>query len=291
MISNAPSLSAELRNRSTPFEPRPTGLEPSIAPLPGIRALICDVYGTLFASAAGGLDTSLDIEADPAADLIREHGIPIPESLNLSRNLQQRIRNSHNHARAQGVDYPEVEIRQLWREVLENHGIRLTPEELENFALRYEIAVNPVWPMPGLGSLLTSLKASPLILGLLSNAQFFTPLLFDAFLISPHDRLGFQPDLCFWSYEHQYAKPSHMLFARVSAALAYRGIAPSETAYIGNDIRNDIMPAAALGFKTILFAGDQRSLRLRMDEPNRVAPDRVITHLDQLPEILDIVTG
>ena len=57
-----------------------------------------------------------------------------------------------------------------------------------------------------------------------------------------------------------------------------------QVAYIGNDRRNDMAPAQDVGFQTILFAGDARSLRMRDDDPtcNHVQPDLRITHLDQL---------
>jgi len=47
---------------------------------------------------------------------------------------------------------------------------------------------------------------------------------------------------------------------------------------------NDIYPANAIGFQTALFAGDQRSLRLRTDDPRCVnlKPDLVLTDLAQL---------
>jgi putative hydrolase of the HAD superfamily len=46
----------------------------------------------------------------------------------------------------------------------------------------------------------------------------------------------------------------------------------------------DIWPATRLGFKTALFAGDRRSLRLREDDERcRVLqPDLVIDQLEQL---------
>ena len=47
---------------------------------------------------------------------------------------------------------------------------------------------------------------------------------------------------------------------------------------------NDILPATKCGFRTALFAGDARSLRLR-DQDSRVAditPDIIATDLAQL---------
>lgn len=50
---------------------------------------------------------------------------------------------------------------------------------------------------------------------------------------------------------------------------------------------NDVVPAAKLGFRTALFAGDQRSLRwVNCPGWSAVAPDLVLTGLDQLPRCL-----
>ena len=66
--------------------------------------------------------------------------------------------------------------------------------------------------------------------------------------------------------------------------LATMHVRPTETLCIGNDMANDIAPAARLGFRTALFAGDQRSLRWGPGgECDDVGPDIVITDLAQLP--------
>ena len=61
-----------------------------------------------------------------------------------------------------------------------------------------------------------------------------------------------------------------------------------ETVYVGNDMLNDIYCARQAGCKTVLFAGDQRSLRLRENDERCLAiqPDAVITSLSQLVEII-----
>ena len=60
------------------------------------------------------------------------------------------------------------------------------------------------------------------------------------------------------------------------------GILGKETLYVGNDMLNDIKTASLSGFRTVLFAGDRRSLRLRKDICQDIVPDTVITCLDQL---------
>ncbi|GHT78050.1 hypothetical protein FACS1894130_03980 [Spirochaetia bacterium] len=61
------------------------------------------------------------------------------------------------------------------------------------------------------------------------------------------------------------------------------GLAPP--GLVGNDMLNDTVPAA--GFKTLLFAGDGRSLRLRQDNPltEDVRPTAVIRRLADIPGI------
>jgi len=51
---------------------------------------------------------------------------------------------------------------------------------------------------------------------------------------------------------------------------------------------NDILPAQRIGFKTALFAGDKRSLRLRPDDARceDIVPDIIVTDLLQLVEYL-----
>jgi putative hydrolase of the HAD superfamily len=62
------------------------------------------------------------------------------------------------------------------------------------------------------------------------------------------------------------------------------GIAAESALYVGNDLRNDIQPAAQAGFRTALFAGDRRSLRLHRDDQQcrDLSPDWVVTDLGQL---------
>jgi putative hydrolase of the HAD superfamily len=71
---------------------------------------------------------------------------------------------------------------------------------------------------------------------------------------------------------------------------ALHGIDPKQVLFIGNDMRNDIHPAQLSGSHTVLFAGDQRSLRRRDGDPQLrgLHPDRVLNQLDQLPTLLRV---
>jgi putative hydrolase of the HAD superfamily len=104
--------------------------------------------------------------------------------------------------------------------------------------------------MPGAAQTIAALREAGLVLGIISNAQFFTPLFFEA----------------------------------AAGALAARGIAPAECAFVGNDMLSDIYGAANAGFQAILFAGDSRSLRLREGDRRvqGLRPFRIICSLGEL---------
>lgn len=270
-----------IRALSLPLQPRPTNAVPDIEPLDDIRALLFDVYGTLVISASGdiGLAGEPDAQAHFEAALAAV-GIQAPAAAGPAK-LEQVIRTFHVERNAAGVAFPEVDILGIWGEVLPSQ------EDLARLAVEYECRVNPVWPMPGLARVLDDLRRRDLVLGIVSNAQFYTPLMLEALLYSSLDDLGFDAACCAWSYRLLEAKPSTRIYEEALAGLkGVHGIAPAEVLYVGNDMRNDIWPASLTGCRTALFAGDARSLRLRKDDPRcaGVLPDRIVTDLRQITD-------
>ena len=71
----------------------------------------------------------------------------------------------------------------------------LTDESVTTLALCYTLVKNPIWPMPNLEETLKLIRVGKLLSGIISNAQCVTPLLFDAFLKSNLDNLGFRREL------------------------------------------------------------------------------------------------
>jgi putative hydrolase of the HAD superfamily len=74
------------------------------------------------------------------------------------------------------------------------------------------------------------------------------------------------------------------MFQVAAEQLKHMDISVGSALYIGNDMLNDMYPAKQAGFKTGLFAGDARSLRLRENDPKckDLSVDLVITDLIQL---------
>lgn len=259
-----PALRGRLLDRiralSRPITPMPSGITPRVHSLRGIRVVLWDVYGTMLVSAAadagGAAHAPRHVEAAlESAELDPAEGI----GEKAVRLLADFVSEDHRRLRAAGTDFPEVDIREVWRRLLEElrrrEGLGRAPGEdsAEIAAVEYECRVNPVWPMPGLVDALTAL-AGRMRLGIVSNAQFYTPLILEALTGRTLPGLGFEPDLCAWSFEHRVAKPSPKLFES-----GLSGLRAGEVLMVGNSGVNDIAPARALGIRTALYAGDARS--------------------------------
>ncbi len=295
------SVAAIFQQHTRPLEPDSTGVPPQLDALPEVRAVLFDVYGTLFISASGDVGTSVAEhqrqawqEALRSLDLVdfASH----PDGV---ERFQDTIRQHQARLRDEGVDHPEVDILRVWQDTLDglarellvcgpSTDIWLDGPKLRRLATEYETRANPVWPMPGVTECLTRLRTRGYPLGIVSNAQFFTLDLFPAFLEGNLEELGFDRRLLFFSYAYLRAKPGTFLYEKARDALGELGVPANEVLFVGNDMRNDIWPAQEVGFRTALFAGDRRSLRLREDDPRggQLRADVVITELVQLLQIL-----
>ncbi len=264
--------------------PIPTSLEPRIEANTNFKSLLFDIYGTLFISGSGDIGiTRKKIQTSPdLKKLLKSYHISFEVEYLLER-FHAAIEAKHQQMRKNGIEFPEVQIDSIWSEVLNISD----SETIRKFAIEYEMIMNPVFPMPGLENLLSACRNKGIIIGIISNAQFYTPLLFDSYLDLSVEQLGFQSDLTLFSYQSGFAKPSIDLFITARERLLKMGIRETEILYLGNDMLNDIFPAKAAGLQTALFAGDLRSLRLRADHPEcKIKPDLVITELQQLTDLI-----
>lgn len=285
------------RDRTEPLPSAPAKVEKRIPNAIGnFKAVIFDVYGTLISSGAG--DISL---AQPAAqsDLIRRllQSIGLEQATsppNYAAQFNQEIQRRHQEARRQGIDFPEVDILEVWKALIRQWTRQnsIAPPDLlqlRRLAVEYECAVNPVWPNEGCREIIEYCRRAGLRLGIVSNAQFYTPLMLEALLGKTLSALGFDPALQLWSYLEKRAKPDPALGETIARRLQSQFRIPrKETIFIGNDMLKDIWSARQAGFCGVLFAGDRRSLRLRLDDSRcrNLKPYAIVTSLSQIRELL-----
>jgi putative hydrolase of the HAD superfamily len=302
----AKSLETYIRNylqNAEPLEPVPTGMQEQLKPLLGIHTVLFDIYGTLLISASGDISNAA-FSIDSAVRSLRECDFIDFSATETAIGTEtvtryfKTIKQIHEAKKEEGIPFPEVDIVQVWEQVighlkqLDAIDLRGTPD-YRTLAFIFEMYTNPVYPMPGMKETIKALASNATTnLGIVSNSQFYTPIILNYFL---GGKVGesqfvhhFNNDLVLYSYQYERAKPDPKLFEMSKEMLKHYNLRPNQTLYVGNDMLNDIHPAAQAGFHTALFAGDERSLRLREDDDaiRGTVPDVVITELTQLKEVL-----
>lgn len=282
----------------TPLEPLETGVISRFSYDQEIKAVLFDIYGTLLVSSSGDIDqaeisTEILNQAFEAANIIIGNGSAEVLS-GILDDFENTIRICQDAARKNAIPYPEIDVLSIWKIVL-IHAHRKNIVKYSDYAdislmtCVFEFLSNQVYPMPGMKDVLHQLQQKNIPVGVVSNAQFYTPVIMNYFLndkISMKDRIkGIDRELTVFSYKFGKGKPDASLFEELIPTLNRKyGLTPQEVLFVGNDMLKDVYAASKAGFKTALFAGDKRSLRMREDDRrvNGLKPDFVITTLNQV---------
>jgi len=283
-IAKVPSCFDSLLGKSLPSRP---------------LAVAVDVYGTLLASAVGDIGPVADWNGtiEPGNEPGGFKGTGFPHDM--AERLRQLVVEDHAAARAKGIRWPEVDSPHVFARAL---GL-----DIENGAracVAWECAMNPCSVMPGAAHFLHCCVDHGVPLGIVSNAQFYTPLFveaaFNADLYAgqntqaakagkePSENLGFDPELTLWSFQTGRAKPDDWMFGELVRRLALRGVPADRILFVGNDALNDCAAAGEAGMMTALFCGDARSFRPRLEDPTALAlpPTILIQSWDELWRIV-----
>ncbi|HYQ57221.1 MAG TPA: HAD family hydrolase [Draconibacterium sp.] len=267
-----------------------------------IKAVIFDIYGTLLISSSGDIDQA-SLNKDNMRTAMEAGGFDLSGSKEktckfLLNQLQEQIKKQHEVLKTKGHPYPDIDIFEVWKGMFEaaqnKELLKLTGNESwADTIMVFELLSNRVYPMPGMKEVLLEIKKQGLPIGIVSNAQFYTPVIMNYFLtgeFSTRQNIElFEEDLSVFSFKELRAKPDKALFDKFIPALNSKyNIEPSETIFVGNDMLKDVYTATKAGFRTVLFAGDERSLRLREDDERvkGLFPDFIINDLKQLITII-----
>jgi putative hydrolase of the HAD superfamily len=274
-------------------------------------AVLWDIYVTLLALSVGDLESSLAqketmlgafkvtakefglepfLEGDPAETLLKLY--------------VREIEKTHRRKRSHGVVSPEVKIELIWLRILrklESSGYEPKADEdgtgLE-LALKIAYLFDDMYQTkvlyPSAFQTLEAVKELGLRQGIISNAQFYTPIALRMLLRREEKRVDdplrqlFDRHLILFSYRLGVSKPNPLAFELARSRLKAMGVKPSRVLYVGNDVLNDMIPARRVGFRCVLFAGDAQSLTLREDRAECAGfrPDAVIKSLPQLLRII-----
>lgn len=217
--------------------------------LDDIRVALFDVYGTLLLSSPRP-----DAEKAFSSWWIQWIHTPMPNYLEFKKKLRDKISISHNESQLAGVDFPEVQWLSIVQSALEDHGWKNSESaaDLEAIATSLVEVGHTFSIMPGAVELIRSFQSAGLPLGIVSNAQPYTPIhLKEALASGGIHEWPFDEAWSFWSWKFGFSKPCPAVFQIFSARAEAVGWKRSQILYFGDRPDNDIKPAQRAGWRTV----------------------------------------
>lgn len=297
-------------NGGVSFEAQPFEYPSRLDRLTEIKAVIIDVYGTLvnyydprFAHENGKDIALLEgfkkvcnyFNLDEILSKMNDADSPEATLRDFYHGL---IAMNHEKSREKGISFPEVKIEEVWKIIimmLNRHGYTIEDLKLGEIddvakcmAFYYNFHALGRGFFEGVVEAINKLKESNIMVGVVSNGQFYTPI--DLTLFSrdqSNDQIDdyldlFDPELTFFSYEYNCARPGRRLFEKLFDSLQEKHILPVNTVYIGNDLSIDIQEPQSIGLKTALFTGNRNST-FTHDLSGEVIPDISFSHWSEIP--------
>jgi len=199
----------------------------------------------------------------------------VPEFLDLvervAGGVDRLVAESYEQRRMEEVDQAE-----LFRQSLSGIGFDLPDDVIEHIvALDHSAYSNSITVEPEVLAALDELRRARYRMGLVSNISL-RPDLMRADL----ERMGLAKylDAMVFSSEVGLRKPDPRIFQE---ALDRLGVEPQETVFVGDRLYDDVSGAQAVGMRAVL------TRQFRQEDDPDYAPDAVISHLSELPEVLD----
>ncbi len=306
MKKDTRALIRQLLEKQKEIEPFVPSVKPDYRKDTSVKAFIFDIYGTLMISSwaegndwnavPGNLKTALEyngitivINKGPATEQVLSE---------ILRVLRENITSYYSQQKSEDTPFPEMNLVKIWEKTIEYARNKewveyQNPIDFSDLTITFELLNNHAYPMPSMQEVIRHLSGSGFPLGIVSNAQFYTPRILNYFLSGNYEETEdvkfFDPDLTVFSYQVLRGKPDVALFEQLIPVLRNKyKLTPEQVVYVGNDMKKDVHTANEAGFRTVLFAGDKNSVRWRKDDPeiDDLKPDFIITELNQLLHIV-----
>jgi FMN phosphatase YigB (HAD superfamily) len=282
-----------------------------LVPIPGIRAVIWSVYGTLLNISGGELlferpeRFMMDLALEKTIQEFKMWGSMTRKSGQPSEQLGAMYADVLNHQRLVpgGAErHPEVCADQVWEALIKKlmkkdyqfdaASYGSLNEFSKKVAYFFHASLQGINCHVGAALAMRHLNAKGVLQGVMGNGQCFTMGQLKRCLKlqdpSSEPEKWLEPSLSVFSYEVRSRKPSDRLFRKLLGATAEKGLKPEEVLHIGARVGLNVVPAKRLGMKAGLFAGDRASLEAnpkQMEAPVS-RPDVLLTELTQIVEVV-----
>lgn len=297
-----------------PADPVPLRAKPTLQPLPDVRAITWNVYGTLLTINDGqlwllhpepirnqiALEKTIE-EFHMWFSMSRKPGQPWEYML---QQYERLVRQHEMAATRRAGDFPNVNSSRIWERLIarlkqneytwdrDTHGDEA--DYADKVAYFFHANLQGVRPAARAAETLIQLMQRGVLNGLLADTQPFTlAQLLKALEVRDRLQSGEQlltPMLFTQSHRVGVRKPSPTLYAAAVRRAAKAGLEPHEVLHVSHRLTDDLSLAREFGFRTALYAGDRHCCQVtseQLNDPDH-KPDRLITDLAQ---VLDLVNG
>jgi FMN phosphatase YigB (HAD superfamily) len=294
-----------------PPQADPPRAKPHVKPMPEIRAVLWNVYGTLLAIPGGELwfthpnQFVMDVALDKTVQEFKMWGSMSRKPGQPCEYLGQmygKVLDEQRTVPGGGERYPEVLSERVWEAIIKkllqkdyrfDAGFFGSLNELsEKVAYFFHASLQGTACYDGATAALRAVKDAGLVQGLLADGQCFTKVQLQRGLTrqDANARLDelLDADLCVLSTEVRGKKPSERLFKPALAALGQHSITPAQVLHVASRMQQDLIPARRMGMRTALFAGDRGSLQATPEQlkDQTTRPDVLLTELQQITEVI-----
>jgi FMN phosphatase YigB (HAD superfamily) len=284
---------------------------PHVTPMPEVRAVLWNVYGTLLSVSGGGLyfehpqplitNVALDktlTEFKMWASMSRRPGQPA-EYLG---QIYQQVLLEQQLPAVPGEKHPGVSSEKVWESIIKklfqkdyqfDAGFFGSLNEFSRkVAYFFHASLQGSACYRGAAQALRHVAAKGLTQALLADGQCFTAVQLQRGLSAQDESANLDelipPSRRWLSCDLRAKKPSERLFRAAVDALREQGIETTDVLHVGSRITQDLLPAKRLGMRTALFAGDKASLEAtaeQLKDPHS-RPDVLLTKLKQIKDIV-----
>ena len=291
---------------------QPVKAVPSVKPIPGVRAVLWDIYGCLLRTPEGKMslfpdpELRLQIALDKTIhefnmwnSMYRKPGPPWQSMINQYRDYVERLAMSAPKLRG---DYTDVNLVLVWGQIInrlfekeysyETATYGDVAELAEKVAYFFHNNLQATEAQPGSVRAITDLNAMGIPQGILADGQSFTTVQLIRALLSQgltapiHDI--FPPDRTLLSYQMGIRKPSKSLIQYSLQQFSKVGLQPDEILHVSCRLKTDLVAAKRAGMRTALLAVEKTGLEapsnLIKDPQSR--PDRLLTDITQITSIV-----
>lgn len=294
----------------SPPDPEPLKTTPFAKPISDIKVVTWNVYGTLLQIDQGQLiqDHEQVLRMQIALEktikefnmwysMTRKPGQPWEDMLRQYRDIKTDL----GIAAVKKGEVPEIDSSRIWLKILQ----RLSQNEYsydlgkygdleqlaEKVAYFFHASLQGVAATPHACETMQRMMLGGIKQGLLADGQVFTvPQLIHAFSeeqpVAIHEVLSL--DFATLSYQVHVKKPSGTLFEAALQCCKNAGIEPEQVLHVSHNLQHDVAVAKKLGFKTALYAADKKLCNFTGQEVRDVKPDRLISDLRQVRDIVQV---